>query len=580
MKYELHNIDTEIMNTFKTISPELSDFHRTILYNRLNGNIDNYKDYIYNNLIIDKDLEKLKDVDKASVLINKHIDNESHIAIVCDCDSDGINSGVVSYLILIIIFNYKPENISVFVNRRITGNGYSSSLMDRITTSHKERKIDLIISSDHGSSNNKEFGILKCLDIDMVITDHHEIPVDNFPINATVFVNNQREDSEYSKDVSGCFVVFLVLIATYRDRFKTTNYDVFNPILPYVAITTITDVMSLSLPLNRHMVRVGLNEINSYRNKLWMFINKKLGITGEITSKHLGFTIGPLVNTGNRVDREQLVFDLLKSNTFETVNDNLEALVSLNTYRKNVTKKLVKVEKDKLDFSKFKYSIVALLETELSVAGIIASNIGEGKRLPTVCFIENENGYVGSCRSVIANVHMLDILHEINSIDNTIFIKYGGHEGAAGCSIHPGKLEPFKNIFDNICKDKILAMKDKDTIYVDMEVDDIGKLYTYIKPMESLAPFGKNWIEPIFMTRMKIKRIFSYGTISKIVLIDKKGNEIVGKHFFKRQNNFDSKNISEHLDSGDMVDVIYNFSTNFFSSNLEFSMDIIYIGKV
>lgn len=572
----INNKEDKEYQNFISISQELSEFTRAVLFNRIKNDYKNYKDYIYNYYGLHKGINNLKDIDKASLLINKHLDNEdAHFAIVCDYDSDGINSGVVQYLMLTTIFKVKESNISIFVNKRKTGNGFSKTLTNRILDRNKERHIDLIISSDHGSGDEDSFKIFKDHDIEMVITDHHEINYAKYPHSATVFINNQREDSTYSKNISGCFVVFLVLLKTYMDRYKTIDYLSLRSILPYVAITTITDVMSLDEPINRLVIRLGLNSMNSYRDRFWLFLANSIGINKRYISKHMGFNIGPVINAANRTDSEQVAFDLLISTSSKDLTINLDSLLTLNRYRKKTQQALVAEMKKRIDFSKHQHSIVFILETDISINGNVASSLGESFKLPSICFMGDGDILKGSGRAILSSIHMLDIINSIKEIDNSIILHSGGHKGAAGLAIHKDKYERFKELFDMKCKEYITATE-PDIITIDMEVKDLNTLHSYIDNINSLAPYGKDFREPVFLSKFRLKRAFLHKGFGRIIFRDSKGNEIAAKHFYRTQTMEELQSLGDDKD----VEVIYNFNLSTYGNVNEYVMEIINIRRI
>jgi single-stranded-DNA-specific exonuclease len=413
----------------------------------------------------------------------------------------------------------------------------------------------------------------------MVITDHHQIPNDINPDNCDVFINNQRSDSTYYKDVSGCFVAFLVMVNTYKKMYPNNRLDIFNPIIPYVAISTISDVMSLKLPINRHIVKTGLNEINSFRNKAWYAIKKILNITGKITYKEIGFKIAPLINTANRIDAEDLAFKLLSADTPEDVLIYGEELNKLNNFRKTVQKTVINKEKSTLINNPYKHSIVLLIDSELSISGIVASNIGESKGLPTVCFLNtpDQDAYVGSTRAIIKDLNIVQVFKNIANEDDSIFIKFGGHEGAAGCSIHKEKLEEFKRLFDKYCEELTPTNLNKDMIEVDMFLPEHKLTPGLVKPIESMGPYGKDWAEPVFLSVLNITKVYTMGTIAKIIFETPSGRELQGTHFFRTQHDININNVKDVLKRGTKALVSYSINLDNFRNMLELNLNIVYI---
>ena len=113
----------------------ISQIQKDIISNRLPPELrtpEIIEKYFINDLKLDEDLDKLVDIDKASSLLNKHIDKDSQIVIISDRDADGINSAAVLYLGLRKIFNVNEMNLKVIINPRREENGISIYCMDKL----------------------------------------------------------------------------------------------------------------------------------------------------------------------------------------------------------------------------------------------------------------------------------------------------------------------------------------------------------------------------------------------------------------------------------------------------------------
>ena len=55
-----------------------------------------------------------------------------------------------------------------------------------------------------------------------------------------------------------------------------------------------------------------------------------------------------------------------------------------------------------------------------------------------------------------ANTNLINLANEKVStdLDNEVFVKYGGHEGAFGCNINKDKFLTFKDLFNNLIESK------------------------------------------------------------------------------------------------------------------------------
>lgn len=542
----------------------------SILENRL-GSLaskerDNMVTYQEN---LDKDLDNLTDIKKGSEVLAKAIDSNRHIAVVTDYDSDGLNSAATLTIGLTKIFGCDKKNVTTIVNKRLDGNGFNDVLVNRILEVNKRKPIDLIVTADHGSRDDKAYK--KLLDNgvkEIIVTDHHEAE-DGILKHPVAFINPQRPDSSYLKSISGCCVAFLLLIRTYKTMFKTSNFSDFNLILPYVAISTITDVMSMKEPFNRHIVRTGLKQLNSLKDKRWVLIKEAIGIAGLVTCKDIGFKIGALINTGNTTGTEELFFKLLVEDDINKIKEILSKCMEWSSKRKELTRL---GEKEIMEGLEITNGITAVVKSELPLNGKIAASLGSKVKKPTICFRETENSYEGSGRAIVPGLDLLSVLDKIHEEDDTILNRYGGHKQALGCSIPKDKLDTFKEKFIIHCTnalDKIATMEEMD---IDAFIPDFKINTKLAKEVSVLEPYGKDFLEPVFVSTLKVKYVLSFGgAVAKITFVKSTGNDISGIYFFS-----DPMLTPSNINNirGKKVHVAYTPRINTFNNKFSYDLEI------
>lgn len=552
----------------KGIKIDLNSISRKVDYSFLENK---YGKPIESDFNYDYRLEDLKDTDTAARLLIKHINNESNIIIVTDSDCDGITSAVVLTKGLIEVLSVNPKNVITVVNRRKNGNGFNKELVEEIVNKNSKRKIDLLIAADHGSNDNEVFKYLKeNTDMELLITDHHTIKY--YPTYADVFVNPLREDSTYDKSISGCCVAFMVIIKTYNLLFKTTNYNACNILLPYVAISIITDCMDISLPYNRFLINRGLRVMNSNQYSFWNLLKSKLGIY-KFTETDIGIKIGPLVNCGNCLNNEKIVYKMLMEERFDKLEDLINNVIELNNLRKKLTVKYATQIIENYQDDTVVCEIINIEEDAL-INGKVASNVGGTFNKPTVIFTEVENNVlVGSGRGIVKNLNILEIMHDINKEDKDIFLKYGGHEGAFGCNINKDKFQSFKHFFNSFIKEKYKNIKDSDYIYPDAFIASNNITLELYEQQQRYAPFGINYEAPIYLSRLKLDRVIPIGPICKLVFspIGYK-DRIEGIYFFN--DTFVTKdNIKDLLNQN--LYVAYKLKMNNFRGSYTLTLEVV-----
>ena len=530
---------------------------------------------IHHHLDFHSVMYKLKDMKKAGVLIAKHIRNNSHITHVTDYDCDGINSCVV----LTKGFNNQlgHSNTTSMLNKRKDGNGINDTMYDRIVTVHNKNKIDLIVMADHGSSDEKNISRLVALGIEVCLTDHHTIPEDNYPKSATVFVNPERSDNEIYLPISGCFVAFLVVVSAYEAlKGSIDDIEVFNNLLPFVAITTISDVMALNIPINRAVCQVGFNEMNSLRNKLWLVFKKMFSINTTLDHVSVGFVIGPLINTGNRVGQEDLAYKVLISEDMETSTRLIKEMIKFSNYRKKEQKKLFVEAELQLVDSPYENCAVLVLETELAIGGVIAGQIGEAYSRPTVCFVDDGTNILhGSARVILPSLNILEMFRAIDSIDKDIFVKFGGHKQAAGCTINKNKVEDFKKLLN----EQTPVNKNKPLMCIDATIKPSEITPSLVHEMDLFKPYGKEFDRPIFKTRLKLKYIMQFGNIVKFIFKDGT-RDIEGIYFPNSFSTFDNKFPKEYFERDESLDVIFGLEFSNFAGSTTIQLKVIDVIKI
>lgn len=533
-----------------------------------------YNKPIESNFNYDHNIDNLKDIDKAAKLLIKHINSNSNIIIVTDSDCDGITSAVVLTKGLINVLKVKSKNVITVVNKRKNGNGFNKDLVDEIMAINKEKNIDLLIAADHGSNDNEVFKFLKKnTNMELLITDHHTIK--HYPTFADVFINPLRDDSTYDKSISGCCVAFMLLIKTFNLLFKTRAYTPCNELLPYVAVSIVTDCMEISLPYNRFLINRGLRVMNSGQYLYWEVLRQKLGIY-KYTESDLGLKIGPLVNCGNCLNNEKIIYQMLMETNFNRLEDLINNVIALNNLRKDLTKKYASKVIEKYNNESVVCDILEIEEDAL-INGKVASNVGTTFNKPTVIFSEDptKKYLLGSGRGIVKNINILGIMHDINKIDNEIFVKYGGHEGAFGCNIQKTKYVEFKDLFNRLIEDKYKDLKDSDYVYPDAFIPSNKIDLELYEKQQQYAPFGINYDSPIYLSRLTLTRTIPIGPIVKLVFTPIGGtskDRIEGIYFFN-DTSVTKSNINDFLNQN--VYVAYKLKMNNYKGSYNLTLEIV-----
>lgn len=534
----------------------LTKLQQHLLLSRLNNsNIEYFtnKDYsvdLYKNKCTMETLwnlaNTLPDVDIVNDIVSK-LNKRSRIIILSDFDADGLSS-LVTIEKCFKLLGY--ENLIPLHNKRVYGTGVTSKCMETLTELSKRfnKEADLLILSDHGSSNGPEYNkIRKDLfpGLPIILTDHHEVNYNLMRVENTdltfAFVNAHRVDTmkDYSllQTLSGCSIAYLtMLLIAGKDKYK-----ILEPIMYLSALSTISDVMPLDNPINRYIVKTGFKHMPFQWYKLFTKVLK----TTKITCRDLSFSVIPIINTGNRANCEELAYDYLNSDI-----DAMSKLSGINIERKAETRKCVKVLLENTKDIEYENVVVGVLYSDFSIAGNIAGNIGDRLHKPTVIFNKSDNGVlVGSIRGIIDGIDVVKALKDIENEDDKILVRFGGHKLAAGCSIYQDRLEDFIVMFNKIIGNQLVNISTTKYLYVDAYIDSDAIDLSLFKSTEIIGPYGKNWDTPIFVSKVRLSTVISIGSVSKLLLKT--------KHVTLEAMYMVPKETIEHL-VGETVYIFYN----------------------
>lgn len=451
-------------------------------------------------------------------LIIKHVLSKKKIYVVSDYDVDGVCSGFIlsDYLSLI-----GGEVVNIIPDRIKDGYGINKNHVDIAFNDGAS----LIITTDNGIAAVEAVSYAKEKGLDIVITDHHEVPKvidengDNKYIypDADYIIDHKIPDCKYPfKDMCGTGVAYKLILAIneYIKLSLDTSFDSkFDEYIQFVALATVCDIVSLT-DENRDMVSAGLKLMKNTTNLGLKSLIEATGIKKDsISSYHLGFILGPCVNSSGRLDTANLSLELFKTSDEQRAKKIASELAELNNERKDMTEKNTKIAVDMAANDTNNILVLYLKDCHESIAGIVAGRVKEVYYKPVIVFAGKANDGVikGSARS-IDSFNIFDGITKVKDLT----VKFGGHKMAAGLSIKYDDLEEFRN---RINSDNALSEEDLiETIYIDckMPLDYIS--YRLIDDLSVLEPFGKDNNKPVFgLSNIKVKKIQIFGANNNVL---------------------------------------------------------------
>ncbi len=442
----------------------------------------------------------LKDMDKAVEILLDAIQEGKFIRVIGDYDVDGICSAYI----LTTGLRAMGARVDTAIPHRIH-DGYG--LNEHLIQEAHEDGVELIITCDNGIAAASQIAWAKELGIDVIVTDHHEVPfVEEEGVrqevlpDALAVIDPKQEQCEYPfPSICGAVVAYKVVqaLGEAKNNAEMQNHDLqslLDELLEFAALATVCDVMELK-DENRIIVKEGLKRIRNSQNAgLRALIEVNQIEPEKIVAYHLGFVIGPCLNATGRLDTAKRALELLQSTTKVEAMSAARELKDLNDQRKEMTLKGIEEAEDYIaehHIEQDKVMLIYLPQVHESLAGIIAGRIRERYHHPVFILTKSEEGVKGSGRS-IDTYHMYEEMTAVKQY----FTKYGGHKLAAGLSMREEDIEDLRKALNEhatITEEDFIPK-----VHIDVPMPMEYATEALAEQLELLEPFGVGNPKPLF----------------------------------------------------------------------------------
>ncbi|MBR3138120.1 single-stranded-DNA-specific exonuclease RecJ [Candidatus Saccharibacteria bacterium] len=462
-----------------------------------------------------KDPFILPDMKKAVERIEKAINDGEKILIYGDYDVDGVTASTVMEQALVMA-GVEPAKIEIMLPDRFAdGYGMSSELVKRA----KKQKINLVITVDCGSRNHQIIDELNNLEIDSIITDHHEVG-DSLPDSIAV-INPKRNDSsdEDLRELAGVGVAFKLAQALVKEGLIREGQEKW--LLDLVLIGTICDSMLLTGE-NRIIGHYGIKVLEKTKRVGLRELMQRAGVK-KLNSESIGFQIGPRLNAAGRLDTANISLELLRAKSSAEAAELAEKLESLNKKRKN-EQNIATREIEARGISD-EPVIIEVGNWHEGILGIVAGRLVDKYKKPAFVLAETSADGVlkGSGRS-FGDFNLALALDFVNDL----IITGGGHAAAAGVKLKRENLYSFRERINDYYRSLNLENQERFLKkQPDLDVENISELILeFLEELKSLEPFGLGNEEPIFrLMNVQIIEKRKMGTEGQHLRLDVKGKD-------------------------------------------------------
>jgi len=504
----------EIPASFQAALGGSSVFTQT-LYRRGIQTIESAKGFLNPDLYQPAPADQLPGLTKAVERILEAFAKKQTVLVWGDFDVDGQTSTTLLVSALSgqgsIIRHYIP-------NRSRESHGVSTPTLQNKISEHSP---SVLLTCDTGIDAFEAVEFAQNLGIDVIITDHHQLPLD-LPIAHSIINPSMLSEDHALFNLPGVGVAYKLIEALYSHL--DLDPEIF---LDLVALGIVSDVarqtgdtrflLQKGLALLQNTSRLGLQQLLTIANLK----------PGDITEETIGFVIGPRLNALGRLDDANSCVEFLTTSVLSRAAEMARQLDSLNSRRKILTETIfqdsVKLINDHPDYAE-DYPILVLqgpAQWHPGVIGIVASRLVDRYHKPVIMLSQEGSISRGSARS-IPGVPISALISE----SAPLLHSFGGHPMAAGVSLSLEKVPQFRRDLAENYHRIVGGPPKPPKVKIDSDIHFQSITEAFITDIQRLAPFGAGNPKLLFSTRgvrlaeNGIKVIGKEDTHKKITLID------------------------------------------------------------
>ena len=425
----------------------------------------------------------MQGMDKAVALLKRAINDQTPCVVYGDYDVDGVSSTSMMLLALrslgAVVEYYIPS-------RHEEGYGLNEHAVKSLAQSHR-----LLITVDCGITAAQEVALAKELGMTVIVTDHHQLGPELPPADAVL--NPLMGDYPFRR-LCGAGVAFKLLQAL-------GGLELAQEYLDLAALATIADLVPLHGE-NRVIAALGLAKMGQTNRLGLAALMEAAGIDVKgkkgVNAGQVAFGLAPRVNAGGRLKSASLGVELMLTKDADRARELAQTLNNENTRRQQLeaeifAKALAQVELE-TDFLTDRILMADGEDFNHGVIGLAASRLTERYHYPSIVFAKTGEECVGSARS-IPGVN----IHEMLSTCLDLFIRFGGHEQAAGLTIKAQHLPELRRRLNEAihqrCDPQVyIPVKEYD---VEVSLGDVTE--DMAKTLAKMQPSGFGNPEPVFM---------------------------------------------------------------------------------
>jgi single-stranded-DNA-specific exonuclease len=496
----------------------------------------------------------LPDAGRFRERVRRAVSQTERVLVFGDFDADGLTG----LAILTLALRRLGLDAEPYVPSRLDeGHGLSLPAIER---ARKEGRT-VIVTVDCGTSNVAEVAAAHELGIDVLISDHHAIPV-ALPESAAL-VNAHLRASTYPDDrLSGAGIAFKLAQGLLADELLGPEYAL--GLADLAAVGSVADMVPIAGE-NRAILRLGLERLAAAARPGLAALLRAAGVDpARVDPEAIGYALAPRINAVGRVGDALVAAQLLLSEDAGDVARLAAELETANLLRRELLAAALLGARAAALEAPPSGVLVLRGAWPVGVVGLVAGRLADEFERPTVVFSTLVEPWRGSARSARG----FDLAQAFAGCGD-LFERFGGHPAAAGCHLAPERYEAFCERFAAQAPVFVPRTAPR-PLRLDLVVRADSADYVLLRELAPLEAGG----EPPAMVGIAgfvVARVRpASGGHTQLTL--RRGNEVVDGICFGRADLVDT------LAEGAVVDVVARLSSRTFGGREALQLDIRDIG--
>ncbi len=440
-------------------------------------------------------------------LLQARARNEA-LVIFGDYDVDGVTSTAL----LLEVLRPLGWKVHYYLPHRMD-EGYGLS-HDGVENCLAQFPVTLLLAVDCGSTATATIASLQQRGVDVIVLDHHQVSspapaatalvnpqlrvpspalsLPSPPASATQLPSSGSPVNPFTElcSVGLAFKLAHALLKRARETGLpgAADFDL-RPLLDLVALGTVADIVPLTGE-NRIFVSAGLERLNSTRRPGLVALKTVAQSPAPLTTYEVGFQLAPRLNAAGRLETAEAALRLLLAPNFAEALPLAQNLDARNRERQQIERSITEEALSALTAKFNPQTDFVIVEARpawhIGVVGIVATRVLQHFYRPTIILGGDGPQLRGSGRS-IAGFDLAAALRECSDL----LLRHGGHAMAAGVSLPPANLEPFRLRLNELARRALTPDQLQPPLRLDAEVRLDDMTADCLAALDQLRPTGQ-----------------------------------------------------------------------------------------